>query len=310
MLGKWSIAIHGGAGNISKDVTEEFKKKYLNGLQQAISAGIKVLESGGSAANAVCAAVASMEDNPLFNAGKGAVYNSAGKHELDASFMDGKTLSAGSFGGINGVKNPIYLAKHIAFNSKHICFTNDEALKIAQDNNFELVDEDYYCTENRYQAYLKCKEKNEMLLDHSFKEQYLDNQPKGTVGAVACDCNGNLAAATSTGGMTLKTIGRIGDTGIIGAGTYANNDTCAVSCTGIGEKFIINQTAHSIHLLMQQMGLSLSQACDKMINEIMDKDDGGLIAVDNKGNICLPFNSTGMYKAEASSDSSIKASIW
>ncbi|OQY39137.1 MAG: hypothetical protein B6226_02420 [Candidatus Cloacimonetes bacterium 4572_65] len=310
-MSNWSIAIHGGAGTIKKGISEAKKQKYVNALDDAVKCGIAILKNGGSAADAVTASVVSMEDNLLLNAGKGAVYNSNEEHELDASFMCGKSLQSACFGGVTDVKNPILLAKYIAYNSKHIAFSGEAASKIAHDNGFEIVGQDYFHTEHRYKAFLEAKKKGEVALDHSSEEIYTANKyPQGTVGAVALDVNGNLASATSTGGMTLKQAGRVGDTGFIGAGTYANNISCAVSCTGKGEAFITNQTAFAIHFYMTECLFSLEEASNRVIFSKMKKDDGGVIAVDKDGNISMPYNSAGMFRASASNKQDTFIGIW
>jgi len=298
----FSIAIHGGAGTLSKSMMDAEKEKaYKDGLQQALEAGKKVLENGGEALDAVEAAVLAMENNELFNAGKGAVYNHIGEHEMDASIMSGKTTLAGSVAAVKHVKNPISLAKAVMLHSEHVMLIGDGAEQFAKDQHIELVDQKYFDTDFRYQQWQELKDQDTYALDHSVS---VKEQKKGTVGAVALDQYGNLAAATSTGGMTNKKWGRVGDTPIIGAGTYANNETCAVSCTGHGEFFIKQVVAYDIHCLMLYKNFTLQQATEFVVMDKLKKieAEGGLIAVDKSGNCALVFNSEGMYRAHYKSE--------
>lgn len=287
------IAIHGGAGTIEPHMlTPEKEQLYRQGLQQALDHGYDLLLKGGSSLEAVAAAITVLEDNPLFNAGKGAVYNHRGGHDMDASIMEGKTLMAGAVSGITRVKNPIKLAKAVMEKSEHVYLGGAEAEVFAKMNDIELVDLNYFDDAFRYQQWQQAQQEGGVFLDH------MDEKKFGTVGAVAIDAAGNIAAGTSTGGMTNKKYGRIGDTPIIGAGTYANNHTCAISCTGHGEFFIRAVVAHDISCLMEYKGLSLKQACEEVVMNKLVKlgGEGGLIAIDAKGNAELCFNSSGMYR--------------
>jgi beta-aspartyl-peptidase (threonine type) len=236
-----------------------------------------------------------LENNELFNAGKGSVFNHEGKHEMDAAVMDGKSLLAGSVSGIKNIKNPILLARAVMDKSEHVFLANNGAADFAIQMNIEMAPDDYFFVQHRYDQYLKAKEVGQVLLDHTVQ----NDKKFGTVGAVALDRNGDIAAATSTGGMTNKRWGRVGDSPIIGAGTYANNNTCAISCTGHGEFFIRAVVAYDISCMMEYGGLSLQEACKRVVNDKLVKmgGEGGLIAIDTKGNIELPFNSAGMYRA-------------
>lgn len=292
MQQKWGIAIHGGAGTILRSsMTPALQQEYENGLETALNAGYAVLEAGGSSLDAVAAAVVELEDFPLFNAGRGAVFNHIGGHEMDASIMCGKTLEAGAVSGVSHIKNPVKLAKAIIQHSEHVMMCGAGAEEFAKQHGLETADDAYFFNQFRYQQWQDIKGTDNFQLDHKDKKF-------GTVGAVALDAQGNLAAATSTGGMTNKKYGRIGDTPIIGAGTYANNATCAVSCTGHGELFMRSVVAYDISCLMEYKGLSLADACDVVVHDKLVKigGEGGLIAIDSQGNICLPFNSEGMYR--------------
>jgi beta-aspartyl-peptidase (threonine type) len=305
----FAIAIHGGAGTIDKKLMKgEIRTKYESKLQEAIDAGYGLLEQGKTSQEAVIAAIQVLENSPLFNASKGAVYTFDGKHELDASIMDGKTLNAGAVSGVTTVKSPIALAKLVMDKSVHVMLSGEGAELFAKEQGVPLVDNSYFDTQQRYQSLLKAKEKllkaEKELKDFRTAHRTLDLEYKvGTVGAVALDKFGNLAAGTSTGGMTAKRYGRIGDSPIIGAGTYANNDSCAVSATGHGEYFIRYHVAADICARMQYQKISLEDAAETVINKIL-KDAGGLggiIAIDHQGNITMPFNTPGMYRGSKSS---------
>ncbi len=295
----FAIAIHGGAGTILRSLmTPEKEAQYTNALQNAIDAGYTILDEGGSSLDAVEAAVMSMENFPLFNAGKGAVFTNKGLHEMDAAIMDGKTLEAGAVSGISSVQNPVHLARIIKEKSGHVMLSGGEAAKFAKKMNLPFQPDEYFYTEERFQQWTAVKDSDTYQLDHSDKTEKGEKK-FGTVGAVAIDIKGNLAAATSTGGMTNKRYGRVGDSPIIGAGTYANNNTCAISCTGHGEFFIRAVVAYDISCLMEYKGLTLKAACDYVVKDKLVKmgGEGGLIAIDKDGNIELPFNSEGMYRA-------------
>lgn len=289
------LAIHGGAGTILRSsMTAELQQQYEQGLQDALQAGYSVLQGGGSAVDAVQAAVVSLEDFPLFNAGRGSVFNNAGGHEMDASIMDGKNIDAGAVSGIRNVKNPVLLARTIMDKSEHVLLCGQGAEQFAKQQGLQFEDDAYFYVQHRYEQWQQALKEDSISLDHNDKKF-------GTVGAVALDANGNLAAATSTGGMTNKKFGRMGDSPIIGAGTYANNNTCAISCTGHGELFIRSVVAYDISCLMEYKGLSLKEACDVVVHDKLVKiqGEGGLVALDKHGNIELPFNSEGMYRGYA-----------
>lgn len=291
-----SIAIHGGAGTLIKGkMTPEKEKAYRDTLQLALDEGFNILNNNGSALDAVEKAVIVLEDSPLFNAGKGSVFTSDGTHEMDAAIMEGKELKAGAVSLITGIKNPVSLARVIMEKSPHVLLAGKGAMDFAKLHGFQLENEDYFYDEFRYQQWLEIKDSDHFQLDHSDRK----DSKFGTVGAVACDTKGNIAAGTSTGGMTNKNWGRIGDSPLIGIGNYANNATCAVSCTGSGEYFIRGVVAYDLSCLMEYKNLSLQEAADEVIHRRLPKlmGDGGLIAVDRFGNIAMPFNTEGMYRA-------------
>ena len=296
-----SIAIHGGAGTLVKGMmTPEKELAYKTALKQALDAGYQLLEKGHSAIEAVETAVMVLENCHLFNAGKGSVFTAEGTHEMDASIMDGKTLNAGAVSLITGIKNPISLAKDVMEKSEHVFLAGEGALIFAKENGYTLEKSDYFYDEFRHNQWLQIQDTDNFQLDHSTKK----DSKFGTVGAVACDADGNIAAATSTGGMTNKKWGRVGDSPMIGAGNYANNETCAVSCTGSGEFFIRGVVAYDVSCLIEHKNYTLEKAADEVINKriLKIKGDGGLIAVDAKGNIAMPFNTEGMYRACKSSN--------
>ncbi|MGB3774999.1 MAG: isoaspartyl peptidase/L-asparaginase [Leeuwenhoekiella sp.] len=298
-MNPFSIAIHGGAGTLLKgQMTPEKESNYKKTLEKALNIGYEVLKSGNSSTDAVAAAVQVLEDSPLFNAGKGSVFTADGTHEMDAAIMEGKTLQAGAVSLVTGIKNPILLARDVMEKSEHVFLAGSGAMNFAKSLGYSLEDADYFYDELRYQQWQELKGTTDFQLDHSKSKENKESK-FGTVGAVACDQNGNLAAATSTGGMTNKNWGRIGDTAITGAGNYANNTTCAVSCTGSGEFFIRGVVAYDVSCLMEYKGFSLADATTEVVHNrlIKIKGDGGLIAVDAKGNVALPFNTEGMYRA-------------
>lgn len=291
---QYSLAIHGGAGTIAKgQLTPEKEQQYLKGLSDALMAGKVILEKGGSALDAVEASVVSLENCDLFNAGRGSVFNHNGKHEMDASIMNGINLDAGAVTCVQGIANPVKAARMVMEKSDHVLLAGNGAEEFARLNHLEFKNEDYFFNDFRYRQWQEIKDTEKIQLDHSGGERKF-----GTVGAVAMDAAGNLAAATSTGGMTNKRWGRIGDSPIIGSGTYANNATCAISCTGHGELFIRSVVAYDISCLMEYKGLTLKEACDIVVMQKLVKigGEGGLIAIDKAGNIELPFNSEGMYR--------------
>ena len=303
---KFSIVIHGGAGTILKEkMTPELETLYTQGLQSALDAGFSVLQKGGSAIDAVIAATVVLEDNILFNAGKGSVFGNGGEQEMDASIMDGSTLEAGAVAAVRNVRNPILLAKEIMINSEHVFLAGEGAAEFARSRNLKFENDEYFFSQQRYNQLLSAKESDEVMLDHS-------DRKFGTVGAVACDKNGNIAAATSTGGMTNKKFGRIGDSPMIGAGTYANNKTCAISATGHGELFIRAIAAYDVSAIMEYQGKSLQEAMDIVVHDKLMKigGEGGLIGVDAKGNAAMVFNSEVMYRGMKNSDGLLKVAIY
>ncbi|NNC86221.1 MAG: isoaspartyl peptidase/L-asparaginase [Bacteroidia bacterium] len=304
-----SIAIHGGAGTLLKGaMTAEKEEEYKAALQLALAKGYAVLEKGGTSVDAVEQAVICLEDSHLFNAGKGSVFTATGKHEMDASIMEGESLQAGAVSLVSGIKNPVALAKDVMQKSNHVFLAGDGAMEFAKSLKYSLEPDSYFYDELRYNQWQEIKDSDSFQLDHSDKK----DSKFGTVGAVACDVNGNLAAATSTGGMTNKKFGRIGDSPMIGAGNYANNKTCAVSCTGSGEFFIRGVAAYDVSALMEFKNLSLNDAAAEVVQKrLMEiKGDGGLIAVDANGNIAMPFNTEGMYRACKNSESLEEISIY
>jgi beta-aspartyl-peptidase (threonine type) len=312
-MNKYAITIHGGAGTILKStMTPEKEKAYLDGLKNAIEAGETILKNGGSSLDAVEKAIRSLEDNPLFNAGKGAVFSNAEKNEMDASIMNGEDLSAGAVAGISNVKNPITLAKGIMQKSEHVFLAGNGAIEFAKLIGSEFEEDAYFFEQMRFDQLQQAKQSDGVFLDHTTDKFENGEKKFGTVGAVALDIHGNLAAGTSTGGMTNKKFGRVGDSPIIGAGTYANNETCAISCTGHGEFFIRSVVAHDISCLMEYKGLSLKEACDFVVMDKLVKigGEGGLIAIDKNGNIEMPFNSEGMYRAKKSEDGALFIKIY
>lgn len=313
----FGILIHGGAGTIrKKNLSDSLEKAYKDKLEEAIRAGHEILKNGGDAMDAVTASINIMEDSPLFNAGKGAVFTHEGNNELDASVMDGKTLNAGAVAGVTQIKNPINLAVEVMDNSDHVLLAGDGAETFATSRGIELVDPSYFYTERRYRSLQRAIKKEKVTLDHdekvSFADPFIKDSKYGTVGCVALDKNGNLAAGTSTGGMTNKRWNRIGDSPIIGAGTYANNATCAVSSTGWGEYFIRAMVAHDISALMEYKGVSVEEATEEVIQNKLTKlgGTGGVIAIDSQGNVSMEFNTKGMYRAHMDANDNLVIGIY
>ena len=295
----FALAIHGGAGTIERSkITPDLERAYRDGLERSLRVGFDILEKAGSSLDAVEAAVRVLEDDPHFNAGKGAVFTDAGTNELDAAIMDGKTLRAGAVASVKHIKNPISLARMVMEKSPHVMMDCAGAEAFAKQNGVELVDQKYFYTEERWQALQRAKDAAKKAAGGSGKMFIISDQDQhGTVGAVALDQAGNIAAATSTGGTTNKKAGRIGDSPIIGAGTYANNTTCAVSATGDGEYFIRSVVAHDVSALMEYRAMPLAQAAQEVLDKVAKLGGtGGLIAIDRKGNITQPFNTSGMYR--------------
>ncbi|MBK8497305.1 MAG: isoaspartyl peptidase/L-asparaginase [Flavobacteriales bacterium] len=305
---KIALAVHGGAGTIARDLmTSAREKQYRDALELALRRGHGVLMDGGAALDAVEAAVRVLEDSPHFNAGKGSVFNADGQHEMDASLMSGSDLRAGAVAGVTNVKNPIALARRVMEKSGHVLISGPGAFEFAHKQKIELEDDQYFFDQFRYDQWKETLGTDSYQLDHSDTEKKF-----GTVGAVALDAHGHLAAATSTGGMTNKKWQRIGDSPIIGAGTYANDSTCAVSCTGHGESFIRAVAAHDVHALMSYKGLSLQEAVRVVVHEKLPPldGDGGLIAVDLEGNVVLDFNCSGLYRGQVGNDGEFRTAIF
>lgn len=303
---EFAIVIHGGAGSIyEKNMSDSLKAIYHKKLEEAVRAGYKVLENGGRAVDAVRTSIRIMENSPLFNAGKGAVFTYEGTNELDASIMMGKNLMAGAVAGVNQIKNPIDLAYQVMVNSPHVMLYGDGAEAFAKSIGMKLVDPSYFYTQRRYESLQQIlkkesKKKTDSIKKDkiSFYDSNIDASKFGTVGCVALDKHGNIAAGTSTGGMTNKRWNRIGDSPIIGAGTYANNKTCGVSCTGWGEYFIRGVAAYSVSTIMEYGEKSLSEAAQIVIHEKLPSvGGGGLISIDSEGHIVVEYNTPGMFRA-------------
>ncbi len=331
--GPITLVIHGGAGTITRqNMTPEKEKAYRTVLNQALQTGYAILKKGGSSLDAVEATIRVMEDSPLFNAGKGAVFTHEGKNEMDAAVMDGKTLKAGSIAGVTTIRNPISTARRVMDKSEHVMMIGSGAEAFAKAQGMTIVDPSYFYTEARWQGLQKALKEEKVELDHSEKpakatakpdtsrktgsrlddQIFTEGKKFGTVGCVALDQAGNLAAGTSTGGMTNKRYGRVGDAPIIGAGTYANNVTCAVSATGHGEYFIRSVVGYDISALMEYKGLSVNQAADEVVmKKLVERGgEGGVIALDRRGNIAMPFNSAGMYRGYIKADGSSAVMIY
>lgn len=312
---RFTIVIHGGAGTITKeDMTPELEKAYQEGLNLALKAGYAVLKEGGSAVNAVKAALVVLEDNILFNAGRGSVFTKKGLQEMDAAIMDGSDLSAGAVAGVRNVRNPIELATEVMRNSNHVFLSGKGANDFAIKQGIKLEPDEYFFSQFRYDQWKSIRDSDNYSLDHTHQdiEELMKDRKFGTVGAVACDLEGNIAAATSTGGMTNKKYGRIGDSPLIGLGTYANNKTCGISCTGHGEIFIRAVAAYDVSALMEYKGMTLQEACDEVVmKKLVDMEgEGGLIAVDNMGTPVMVFNSAGMYRGMKSSDGKTEVALY
>jgi beta-aspartyl-peptidase (threonine type) len=307
-----ALVVHGGAGTIERStMIPEREKEYRAGIENALRAGADILRGGGTALDATEAAVRALEDDPHFNAGKGAFFTSAGTNEMDAAIMDGKTLAAGAVAAVQHVRNPITLARAVMEKSKHVFMVGAGAEAFAKDNGIELVDAKYFFTQERWNALKKIQATQKSGGKGEKKFIISDADQHGTVGAVARDRDGNLAAATSTGGTTNKLPGRVGDSPVIGAGTYADNASCAVSCTGDGEYFIRAAVAHEISALMLERGIPLREASEKALARAQKLGGtGGLIAVDKNGEIALPFNTSGMYRGYLGADGKFVIDIY
>jgi len=311
----FTIAVHGGSGTIIKeDMTPEGEQVHIEGLGKALAIGYRILEKGGSSLEAVEAAIISLENNIHFNAGRGSVFTKKGRQEMDAAIMDGRTLDAGAIAGVRNIRNPIQLASAVLHHSPHVFLSGDGADEFAQQQNIATEEDAYFFSQFRYDQWLSICDSDDYALDHSKKniDALTIDKKMGTVGAVACDMEGNIAAATSTGGMTNKQFGRIGDTPIPGIGTYANNATCAISCTGHGELFIRSVAAYDVSCLMEYRGVSLHEAMNIVVNDKLVKigGEGGMIGVDAKGNAALLFNTAGMYRGVKSSSGLNETAIY
>jgi len=296
----WALAIHGGAGVISKDEYEPVKEEYIASLTAALRLGAALLEEGGTSLDAVERVVTLLEDDPRFNAGKGAVFNHEGHNELDASIMSGDTRRCGAVAAVRTVKNPIVLARKVMEESKHVLLVSDGAERFAADHGVERVDLEYFRTERRWKEWMEKRAQAEAA----------ESAPMGTEGVVALDRHGNLAAGTSTGGLTGKAAGRVGDSAVIGAGTYADDRTCAVSGTGKGEEFIRFSVAYRIAALMEHRGMSVGQAAEEVVKNVLQPGDGGVIALDRDGNVAMVFNTPGMFRGAADSRGRSEVAIW
>jgi len=293
----YTIVIHGGAGTINQSMSDSLKLAYNNSLAEALHIGEDILKNGGTSLDAIEKVLNYFENDPKFNAGIGSVYTSEGMHEMDASIMDGRDLSCGAVAGVKHVPHPISLARLVMEKTPHVLLSGEGAEKFAETIGIKLVPSNYFDTPERFKQWEEYKKK-------------LQEKMHGTVGCTALDQYGNLAAGTSTGGMTNEMPGRIGDSPLIGDGTYANNRTCAVSCTGWGEKFIKNTVAFNVSALMDYKGMTLKEAVDEMIYKRLQPDDGGLIAVDHKGNYVMAFNTSGMFRGVATSSGIFEVLIW
>jgi beta-aspartyl-peptidase (threonine type) len=321
---KVAIAIHGGAGTILREnMSDEREAEYRAKLEEALQAGYRVLENGGTSLDAVVSAIQIMEESPLFNAGKGAVFTNDGKNELDAAIMDGETRKAGAVAGISSVKSPVAAARAVMDNSPHVMMIGKGAEQFASEQGLEIVDPSYFYTDRRFEQLQRIRSTEKQQLDHDGdegsedkKQGYLDakfpDRKFGTVGAVALDQNGNIAAATSTGGMTNKRYGRVGDVPVIGAGTYADNATAAISATGHGEYFIRSVVAYDITALMKYQNKSVKEAADEVVKDKLVEmgGGGGVIAIDHDGNIAMPFNTKGMYRGSIDTEGKVYIGIY
>lgn len=298
----FAIAIHGGAGTIDREMGAELEQAYREALEDALRLGHEMLEQGATSLDVVEKVVRRLEDDELFNAGKGAVFTHEGRNELDAAIMNGSTRGCGSVTGVTTVKNPITLARAVMESSPHVIFTGAGAEAFAEKMGLEKVEPDYFFTQRRWDSLQKVLERE--------ADRESDAEKHGTVGCVALDLSGHLAAATSTGGMTNKRFGRVGDVPVIGAGTYADDRTAAISCTGHGEQFIRNTVASRVSAMMEYKGLTLDEAAECVISDVLLPGDGGLIAVDRDGAIAMVFSTEGMYRGAADSSGRFDVAIW
>ena len=311
----FSLVIHGGAGTILKhDMTPDLEQAYIKALDEALNAGYAVLEKDGTASHAVKAALVVLEDNLLFNAGRGSVFTKKGVQEMDAAIMNGQTLEAGAVANVRNIRNPIELAEEVMNNSNHVFLSGKGANDFAIKQGIKLEPDEYFFSQFRYDQWKEMRDSDNYSLDHTHQglEELMKDKKFGTVGAAACDTFGNIAAATSTGGMTNKKYGRIGDSPLIGSGTYANNKTCAISCTGHGEIFIRAVAAYDVSCLMEYKGMSLQQAMNEVVHVklVHMQGEGGMIGVDAQGNTAMLFNSAGMYRAMKKSNGESSIGIY
>ncbi|TQI69216.1 beta-aspartyl-peptidase (threonine type) [Gramella sp. Hel_I_59] len=307
----FGIVIHGGAGTILKEnMSDSLEKAYKDKMEEAIRTGHEILANGGTAVEAVQRTINIMEDSPLFNSAKGAVFTNDGINELDASIMEGKNLNAGAVAGVTNVKNPINLAFEVMENSEHVLLSGKGAENFAKERGLEIVDPEYFYTENRFKAMERARDREDNKT--AFYDPFVKDEKFGTVGCAALDKDGNLAAGTSTGGMSNKKYNRIGDSPIIGAGTYANNATCAISSTGWGEFFIRGVVAYDISAMMEYKGMSLQEAASEVIQKKQPAlgGNGGIIAIDHKGNVAMEFNTEGMYRASMNATGDLQLGIY
>ena len=314
-MAKFSIVIHGGAGTIlQENLTSELELQYRNGLGDSLNAGYQILYKGGSALEAVMEAVRKLEDNPLFNAGRGSVFSNNGKNEMDAAVMDGTLLKAGAVAGVSNIRNPVELAATVMHHTEHVLLSGQGAFDLALKHGIAIEPDEYFYNEYRYQQWKSARDTESTLLDHTVMHTKDEAKEKkfGTVGAVACDNKGHVAAATSTGGMTNKKFGRIGDSPIVGSGTYANNKTCAISCTGHGEMFLLSVAAYDVSCLIEYKNHTLEEAMNIVVNDklVKLKGEGGMIGVDAKGNYGMIFNTPGMYRGVKTSEGEMEIGIY
>lgn len=312
----WALVLHGGAGVISKDLPDSVKQGYMDDLDEALGIGEEVLQNGGTAMDVVEQVINYLEDNPKFNAGKGAVFTHEGAHELDAAFMVGNTRNAGTITGVKTVKNPISLARMVMEESKHVMFAGEGAEEFADEMEVERVNQDYFYTEKRYRAWKRALEEESEEAQSSLirpgpeqGNEFWDGHKFGTVGCVAVDREGNIVAGTSTGGMTNKMFGRVGDVPIVGAGTYAS-EVVAVSMTGWGEKIMRAVSGHTVSSYMKFRDASLQEAGSYLLNDVLDPGDAGMIAVDKNGNTYMNMNTQGMFRGKVDSEGNREVAIW
>jgi len=306
---EWAIALHGGAGTISKDLPDSVKQSYMDDLSEALSIGEDALKNGESALDVVEKVINYLEDNPKFNAGKGAVFTHEGTHELDAAIMVGNTREAGAITGVKTVKNPISLARYVMENSRHVMFAGDGAEEYADQTDLERVDQEYFFTQNRYESYQRALSRDDQSGLINRKDRYWEDEKFGTVGCVVIDKEGMIVAGTSTGGMTNKKFGRVGDVPIVGSGTYAS-DVVAVSMTGWGEKIMRAVSGHTVSSYMKFNDASVEEAGNYLLNELLNPGEAGMIAVDKYGNTYMDMNTTGMFRGSADSEGNREVAIW